>query len=124
MLRPCRSRGGTISMRRILAVMAVGTVFALSACQSLPPGVDGDLVNSWQTVPEPQGFRPAAGDCYQNNSADLSHNRPIPCTSSHDVEVSFVGDLTADAAAAPAPPGDNSPAISVAYKSCYGPTNT
>jgi hypothetical protein len=108
-------------MRRILAAMAVGTVFALSACTGLPSGVDGDLVNSWQAMPEPKSLVPHAGDCYTSTASDLVHNKAIPCTESHDVEVTYVGDLGATAIAGTAP---NAAAIAAAYKKCYAPTNS
>ncbi len=112
-------------MRRFaaVAVIAVVSALALSAC-SLPAGIDGNLVNSWSAAPAPKGTLPVAGDCYDDDGSNMLDNPPVSCTSSHVLDVAYVGTFTGADAARVTPPAVGSPQQRAAYAKCQAPTAT
>jgi hypothetical protein len=105
-------------MRRYVAVVAVVATLALSACSSLPSGVDGDLTNDWAAVPAPAPVQPVVGDCYSTDDSNMLQNKPIECTDSHEVEVAAIGQFTGADADASAPPDEGSTPMRTAYGKC------
>jgi hypothetical protein len=111
-------------MRRWFAVAVVGAVLALSACTSLPHGVDGNLVNGWQLANDPQARTPVVGDCYDDFAQNLLEAAKVDCAAGHYIEVTYVGQFTGGASSSVSPPADASPAMSAAYAQCAAPTST
>jgi len=114
-------------MRRWTAAFAVGGALALglTGC-GLPAGVDGELTNSWQPIPEPSPFVPPAEVCHPGDFAEtayLSSYSPVDCSAPHRVETVHVGTFGAEAAEATAPPAQGSPEIRVAYAECDSATS-
>ena len=112
-------------MRRFaaVAVIAVVSTLALSAC-SLPAGIDGNLVNNWSAAPAPTAIVPIAGDCYNDDGSNMLDNPPVTCTSSHALDVAYVGTFTGADAARVTPPATGSPQQRAAYAKCQAPTAT
>lgn len=110
-------------MRRWLVAASVAAVLSLAACSSsLPAGVDGNLVDDWAAMPAPTTVAPVVGACYANTLRDMIANPPVDCTQSHDIEVSFVGTFTGDAATEVTPPVAASATMSTADAACAAPT--
>ncbi|HEY1488414.1 MAG TPA: septum formation family protein, partial [Micromonosporaceae bacterium] len=105
----------------IAAVIAAASVLALAACSTLPKGVDGDLVDNWATMATPTQVLPKVGDCYSLEVGNMQANNVEPCSSSHLVEIFFVGVFTDAAAAAKTPPKDGLTALAGAYGICQAP---
>jgi hypothetical protein len=111
-------------MRRIaVAIIAIGSVLALSAC-SLPPGVDGNLVDDWTSIAAPLPAMPIVGDCYGSSDSDMLGNPPVACTSEHVAEVAYIGAFAgADASRVTVPPA-GSTTLRSAYAKCQAPVKT
>lgn len=109
-------------MRRWTAAVALGGALALglTGC-GLPEGVDGELTNSWQSIPEPSPFVPPAEVCHPGDFAEtayLSSYSPVDCATPHRVETVHVGTFAAATAEATEPPTQDSAEIRAAYAEC------
>lgn len=99
-------------VQRWLAGSASGMVAAVlvSACGSLPDGVDGDITSDWGGFEEPAPFVPAAPACHQQpfrSVAPLLEYEPVDCDEPHllqTIHVGFLDDLDEDLADPQAPP--------------------
>jgi len=83
-------------MRRWAATLTCACVlFTASACAGAPKGVDGDLTDDWSAPPAAAQFRPAAGVCHDDLTAQgsLDDYAPIPCTTTHVAETAAVVQL-------------------------------
>jgi putative regulator of septum formation len=109
---------GRARMRRIAAIIAAASVLALGACSTLPAGLDGNLTNTWSSMPAPTASLPIVGDCYNSTNPDMQENTPLPCASVHEIEVVSVGEFTGSDATATEPPASGSSAIQAAYATC------
>lgn len=107
---------------RSFAVMAVVLVaaFGLSACAGLPPGVDGDLTNSWPAMAQAKVSVPASGVCYHETTTGnaVGDEITVPCTGVHLTETVFVGAFTGADADRSSRPADGTPALANAYSQC------
>lgn len=106
---------------RIATAATVGMAGLLLAACTPPEGVDGDLMNGWQAMPEPVGFVPEAGVCHQEDyleAASLADYAPLDCESVHRAETVHVGEFTGDVAERVTPPTPGSAAWQSAYQQC------
>jgi hypothetical protein len=112
-------------MRRfvVVAVIAVTSALALSAC-SMPAGIDGNLVNNWAAAPAPTAAVPIVGDCYNDDGTNMIDNLPVSCTTSHVIDVAYVGTFSGADASRVTPPAFGSPQQRAAYAKCQAPAAT
>ena len=110
-------------MRRTgVAVTAavVAALVALSGCGA-PGGTDGDLVDGWSAMAAPEGFTPPAEACHTAGFTDVqarSAYESVDCDQPHRTETIAVGEFTAEAAAATAPPATGTAGAQSAYRDC------
>lgn len=111
-------------MRRSLSVATVAALasLALAGC-SLPPGVDGDLTDSWSAMPEAKIPTPPANACYaaefRNQPSEVTKlPDPVDCTTTHTMETIHVGGFTGVDASSAAPPAIGGPGRRRAYEEC------
>jgi hypothetical protein len=110
-------------MRHRLGIAAVSAlvVLGLVAGCGNPAGVDGNLVNGWQSMAAPTGFEPAAGTCHLANFAQVgirSSYEEVGCELPHRSETTYVGSYPNPAAEASAPPAEGSAGARAAYRTC------
>ena len=110
-------------MRHPLGIAAVSAlvVLGLVAGCSKPAGVDGNLVNGWQSMAAPTGFEPTAGTCHLANFAQVgirSSYEEVGCDLPHRAETVYVGSYPDPAAEASAPPAEGSAGARAAYRTC------
>ncbi|HEX5597466.1 MAG TPA: septum formation family protein [Micromonosporaceae bacterium] len=108
-------------MRRRLTAVALSGVAALvlSGCAT-PAGVDGNLIDDWAAVSEPEPFVPEADVCHliYRDVGYLSSYQPVDCAEKHLVETVHVGTFTGESAALAKPPVSGSPARRAAWGEC------
>ncbi|MFX0591490.1 septum formation family protein [Melissospora conviva] len=104
--------------RRGLKLMAAGALAALLTAGCAPPGVDGDLVDDWPVVAEPQSWSPVAGECHPAaywGENSLAKYTPVSCDESHSWETFHVGTLPAERVTLPPAGGVDRAAV---FKEC------
>ena len=73
-----------------------------------PPGIDGDLVNNWAAMPEPQVWSPVEGECHGPagyvTRSDMGAYKPVSCTEAHQWETFRLGTFTGEKAERKTPP--------------------
>lgn len=117
-----RSGRGT---RRVWGTVLAGlvTLVALASCApGTPKGVDGDLTNNWQAMPEAAVPVPVAGSCYseqytQTWTGDFAAT-VVSCTAPHWTETVFVGTFGGDVASRSVPPLSGSSDLATAFTTC------
>lgn len=106
---------------RTVAVAAASAAGLLLAGCTLPDGVDGDLVDTWDQLPEPVGFTPEAGVChpagYQERGS-LADYQPVDCEQPHRAETVYVGEISGEAAGEVRPPEPGTGAWRAAFEQC------
>jgi hypothetical protein len=107
-------------MRRFITLIAIASALTLAAC-SLPPGVDGNLVNNWSPIASPAQKAPHVGDCYRDPDNDILSVVSLPCSQEHLVEVAYVGRFAGADAARTSPPPAFSTSMVAAYAACQAP---
>jgi hypothetical protein len=107
------------------ALVLVGGL--LAACGK-PPGVDGNLVNNWNVMPDAKIPVPAAAACYNVQTDDPSTvtkwPQAVDCTASHTVETAYVGTFTGADAEGASPPSAGSAGRRTAYETCAAEAKT
>ena len=108
--------------RRSLKLMAVGALGALLVAGCAPPGIDGDLVNNWAAMPQPERWSPPEGDCHGDSFRGLNRilagYAPMDCEEFHAWETYHVGTFTGEDADRVTPPPARSPEQARAYQEC------
>ncbi|WP_232533890.1 septum formation family protein [Plantactinospora sp. KBS50] len=110
-------------MRRLMVgVSALLAGLVLAGCGA-PAGLDGDLLDDWKPMGEPEAFVPPAGVCYPDDFAEtayVSSFTPVDCTSSHRFETVHVGTFTGAVADRAKPPAQGSADLRSAFNACDG----
>ena len=86
-----------------------------------PTGVDGNLVNGWESIGEPTGFTPVTETCHLANFATTGTRgtyEEVACTLKHRTETVYVGTYEGPAAESATPPGKGSAGARAAYQTC------
>ncbi|MEV4411594.1 septum formation family protein [Catellatospora sp. NPDC049609] len=114
-------------MRKVIGRTAVGlvlaaaTLLAASGCGAqLPPGADGNLVNQWPAMAEPQIWQPEEGACANRFTAASyrSSYDPVSCDKTHSYETVAVVEFAGAAAERSTPPTEGSPDMRAAWADC------
>lgn len=106
---------------RTVAVTVAGAAGLLVAGCTLPDGVDGDLTNTWDTLPEPVGFVPEVGACHPQDyqqRGSLADYQPIGCDQPHRAETVYIGEFSGEADGRAAPPSPGSTEWRAAFQQC------
>ena len=94
--------------RRGLRLTAVGALAVLLTAGCAPPGTDGDLVDDWPAMAQPQVWSPVEGDCHGPSGYvirdDLGGYKPVSCTDAHQWETFRVAAFTGEQAERKSPP--------------------
>jgi hypothetical protein len=100
---------------------------ALSACGP-PPGIDGNLVNNWASMPDAVIPVPSAAVCYDVATDDPTSvtkwPAPVDCGLAHTVETAHVGTIEGDDAQAASAPASGSAGRRSAYEKCAAEAKT
>lgn len=110
-------------MRRWFAAAALAGALAVlpAGCGGRPDGVDGDLVDDWRPIGEPEPFVPKAGVCGLDAAkqyGNLALYDPLDCGLAHNTETVYVGTFTGADAERAVPPPAGSPPMRAAYADC------
>lgn len=109
-------------MRRwpMVVGVAVLSMVVVSGC-SVPAGTDGDLVDDWPAMADPQLVLPTVGACYNTHPTsvwDGTIDHPVACTSAHFAETVYVGTFAGDAGSRVSPPSSGGPEQRAAFRTC------
>lgn len=107
-----RVRGLTV------AALAVGGL--LAGCVPATAGTDGDLLDQWNSLPEPEVFVPEAGTCHAvyRSTVKLAMYNPIRCDFVHETETAYVGEFTGEVAGRNSPPSPGTEIWRTTYREC------
>jgi hypothetical protein len=98
------------------------TALVLAGCGRLPDGVDGDVVDGWEAMPEPELMTPAAGTCHDEPYTEaprlVPFYRTVACTELHQIETVHVGTFEGEAAERNSSPNPGTPQWHAAYEEC------
>lgn len=109
-----------MSRRLGLALMAALVSVAVAGC-SLPEGIDGDLVDGWVDMPEPEHLVPEAGVCHLSAyqpSVRMDGYDPVSCEESHQIETVYVGFFEGEIAERSTPPEPGTSQWRAGYEQC------
>lgn len=109
-----------MSRRFGLALAALLISTTVAGC-GLPNGLDGDLVDGWVEMPEPEHPVPEAGVCHVSEyqrSVRMHLYNPVSCDDDHQVETVYVGFFEGEIAERATPPEPGTSQWRVGYKEC------
>ncbi|WP_045744064.1 MULTISPECIES: septum formation family protein [Actinoplanes] len=110
--------------RRGFVAAAVLSLLVTAGCGSAAD-LDGDLTDDWGLMAAAIGFQPVSLTCHSSGFAGAGPRasyEEVDCNTRHRTETVHVGEYTAPAAQAPAPPTGDSAGARAAYRTCDAET--